>query len=345
MSGIAAALQRLWWQASPGWVAWLLWPLAWVLQRGAQLLRWRDRRRARQLPVPVLVVGNLIVGGAGKTPSTIALLQALQERGWRPGLVSRGHGRRDMAQRLITADSSAEQVGDEPLLIHRRTGVPGVVGAERTDAARALLGAYADVNLLLADDGLQHARLARDWQLIVFDARGIGNGLTLPAGPLREPWTPRVPARSSVLYNADHPSTPWPGHLAQRRLSGAVSLADWWAGLPPCAETLKALASDVEPLAVAGLAEPERFFAMLRALGLACRGMPLPDHASLDPLPWSATERTVLLTEKDAVKLPPARVPAGQTVWVVALDFQLPPALVDEIDQALHACLPHKPAR
>lgn len=345
MSGIGAALQRQWWQPSPGWMAWLLWPLAWVLQRFALLLRWRDRRRARPLPVPVLVVGNLIIGGAGKTPSTIALLQALRERGWCPGLVSRGHGRRDMALRLITAQSSAEDVGDEPLLIHRRTGVPGVVGAERTDAARTLLGAYPEVNLLLADDGLQHARLARDWQLIVFDGRGLGNGLTLPAGPLREPWTPSPPERSSVLYNADHASTSWPGHLAQRRLAGAVSLVDWWAGRPPGAEALRALASEPELLAVAGLAEPERFFAMLRAQGLACRELPLPDHARLDPLPWPATERVVLLTEKDAVKLPPACVPAGQTVWVVALDFQLPRALVDEIDQALHACLPHKPAR
>jgi len=345
VSGLVAALQRQWWRASPGWPAWLLWPLAWLLQRLALLLRWRDRRRARQLPVPVLVVGNLIVGGAGKTPSTIALLQALRERGWRPGLVSRGHGRRDLSLRLVTDQSTAEQVGDEPLLIHRRTGVPGVVGAERTEAARTLLGAYPEVNLLLADDGLQHARLARDWQLIVFDARGIGNGLTLPAGPLREAWTPGVPARSSVLYNAEQPSTPWPGHLAQRRLAGAVTLADWWAGLPPSADALQSLAAEPDLLAAAGLAEPERFFSMLRAQGVACRGLPLPDHAPLDPLPWPATQRTVLLTEKDAVKLPPSRVPAGQTIWVVALDFQLPRALVDEIDQALHACLPNKPAR
>ncbi|MBN8486549.1 MAG: tetraacyldisaccharide 4'-kinase, partial [Burkholderiales bacterium] len=117
------------------------------------------------------------------------------------------------------------------------------------------------------------------------------------------------------------------------------------AGLPPSAQALQALAAEPDLLAAAGLAEPERFFTMLRAQGLNCRGLPLPDHARLDTLPWPTTERTVLLTEKDAVKLAPVRVPAGQTVWVVALDFQLPRALVDEIDQALHACLPYKPAR
>ncbi|WP_310738557.1 tetraacyldisaccharide 4'-kinase [Ideonella alba] len=345
MSRFGDALQAQWWRPEPGVLAWLLWPLSWGLQRAALWLRGRDRQRARQLPVPVLVVGNLIVGGAGKTPTTIALIQALRERGWRPGLISRGHGRRDSGLRLLGPQVSAAEVGDEPLLIHRRTGVPGMVGADRTEAARSLLGAHPEVNLLLADDGLQHARLARDWQLIVFDARGIGNGLTLPAGPLREPWTTRVPAHSSVLYNAEQPSTPWPGHLAQRRLAGAVPLADWWAGQPPAADAWQTLGSGPVPLAAAGLAEPERFFTMLRAQGLDCRCLPLPDHAPLDPLPWPANEPVVLLTEKDAVKLTPGRVPPGQSIWVVALDFQLPRALVDEIDQALHACHPHKPAR
>lgn len=326
-------------------MGWLLWPVAALLQLVAGLQRWHGRRNARRLPVPVLVVGNLIVGGAGKTPTTIALLQALRDRGWRPGLVSRGHGRLDAGLRLIEPGSTADEVGDEPLLIRRRTGVPGAVGSDRTEAARALLGAHPEINLLLADDGLQHTRLDRDWQLIVFDARGIGNGLTLPAGPLREPWTRDRPERSSVLYNADSASTVWAGHVAQRRLAGAVTLADWWAGLPPSAQALQALAAEPDLLAAAGLAEPERFFTMLRTQGLNCRGLPLPDHARLDTLPWPTTERTVLLTEKDAVKLAPVRVPAGQTVWVVALDFQLPRALVDEIDQALHACLPYKPAR
>jgi tetraacyldisaccharide 4'-kinase len=344
VSRLGAALQRQWWRPERGGLAWLLWPLALALQGLARLLRWRNQRRARQLPVPVLVVGNLIVGG-GKTPTTLALLQALRERGWRPGLISRGHGRRDPGLRLVGPASTADQVGDEPLLIHRRTGVPAVVGADRTEAARTLLGVCPEVNLLLADDGLQHVRLARDWQLIVFDARGIGNGLTLPAGPLREPWTPTAPARSSVLYNADTPSTPWPGHLAQRRLAGAVPLAAWWAGQAPSPDAWQTLAAGPVPLAAAGLAEPERFFTMLRAVGLDCRCLPLPDHALMDPLPWPASEPTVLLTEKDAVKLPPSRVPAGQAVWVVALDFQLPPALIDEIDQALHACLPSKPTR
>ena len=345
MSRLGDRLQSLWWRPTPTWPAWLLWPLARLAAALAGALRRRDAEHARQLPVPVLVVGNLIVGGAGKTPTTIALIQALRARGWRPGLVSRGHGRQGEGLCAIGPQSSPREVGDEPLLIHRRTGAPGVVGADRTDAARALLGAHTDVDLVIADDGLQHTRLARDWQVIVFDARGIGNGLTLPAGPLREPWRPRPPVASSVLYNAERPSTSWPGHLAQRRLAGALPLADWWGGRAPSTDALDWLASLPSVLAAAGMAEPERFFRMLESHGLRLRRLPLPDHAAFDPLPWPASEPVVVLTEKDAVKLPPSHLPEGQQVWVVTLDFRLPDALVEEVDRALHACLSHKPAR
>jgi tetraacyldisaccharide 4'-kinase len=185
-----------------------------------------------------------------------------------------------------------------------------------------LCAAHAEVDVLVADDGLQHLALARDVQVIVFDERGIGNGWQLPAGPLRQPMPRHVPVNSHVLYNAVHPSTAWPGALATRRLAGAVLLQDWWRGAPATIQALHALRGR-SVLAAAGMAAPERFFAMLRDAGLQPNALPLPDHHAFEQLPWPPDTPEVLVTEKDAVKLP--RDPAGATrIWVVALDFQLP---------------------
>lgn len=302
--------------------------------------RHRKASQRQALRAPVLVVGNYVVGGAGKTPTTMALIEALRQRGWHPGVVSRGHGRQGQALAVASDGADAATLGDEPLLIHRRTGVPLVVGRDRQAAARRLLEQYPQVDLVIADDGLQHWRLGRDWQLVVFDRRGTGNGLTLPAGPLRQALPPAPPARTSVLYNADRITTAWPGHLAVRRLGGAVALADWWAGQAADPQALTRLVEQSRQsplLAVAGLAEPARFFDMLTDLGCQLRPCPLPDHAPMNPLPWPADAPVVLMTEKDAVKLPPRALPPGQQAWVVALDFSLPEALVDEIDHALRA--------
>ncbi len=320
-----AAAQRLWWRSQPGWGARLLWPLACLygaalaLRRAPYGFGWRVPQRA---PVPVLVVGNLIVGGAGKTPTVIALVQTLRRSGWTPGVVSRGHGRRGSQPAEVLADSAAAEVGDEPLLIHRRTGAPVVVAKRRIDAARRLCAGHADIDVLVADDGLQHLGLARDVQVIVFDDRGIGNGLLLPAGPLRQPLPRHVPVNSHVLYNAARPSMRWPGTLAQRSLAGAVLLQDWWQGMPASAQALTALRGR-RLLAAAGMAAPQRFFAMLRDNGLDIDPLPLPDHHTLDPLPWPSATADVLITEKDAVKLPRATAGGGR-IWVVALDFRLP---------------------
>ena len=325
MGRVEAALTRLWWRDTRGVAAWALWPLAGLyrivvaLRRIAYRLGWR---RAAHAPVPVIVVGNLVVGGAGKTPTTIALVEALRGAGWTPGVISRGHGRHGHDAAAVHDDSPADAVGDEPLLMRRRTRAPVWVAQRRIDAARGLCAAHADVDVLVADDGLQHLALARDVQLIVFDERGIGNGGVLPAGPLREPMPTHVPVNSHVLYNAARPSTRWPGALAQRRLGGAVSLHDWWGGAPATAQALQALRG--RPLlAAAGMAAPQRFYAMLREAGLQITPLPLPDHHRFETLPWPADAPDVLLTEKDAVKLP--RLPDGGTrVWVVTLDFRLP---------------------
>lgn len=334
-------LQRQWWQASPTAGTRLLQPLSALYETLA------ERRRRATLPestgLPVVVVGNLIVGGAGKTPTVIALVRALRALGWTPGVISRGHGRDGAAVAAVRRDSAAREVGDEPLLIHLRSGAPVVVGRDRLAAARALRAAHPEVDLLLADDGLQHWRLARDAQVIVFDDRGAGNGLPLPAGPLRQRLPEAVPPRSLVLYNAAAPSTPLPGWCAQRRLAGAVALAGWWAGEPPSLEALHALRGR-PVVAAAGIGAPQRFFDMLQAQGLSLTPCPVPDHHDYATLPWPPGTPDVVLTEKDAIKLDAARC-AGSRVWVVALDFALPDGFVAELARLLPASpsVPHEP--
>jgi tetraacyldisaccharide 4'-kinase len=281
----------------------------------------------------VLVVGNLIVGGAGKTPAVIAVVALLRARGYTPGIVSRGYGRSGDAVRIVETDADASVVGDEPLLLRRRTGVPVVVGRHRAAAGLALLQAHPDVDVIVSDDGLQHLALQRDAEVIVFDERGGGNGRLLPAGPLREPVPARLGQRQVVLYNADAPSTALAGHLAQRRLAGAVTLDGWWRGDPPSLALLQSLRG--RPLlAVAGLARPQRFFAMLRESGINAEERGLDDHHDFATLPWPAGTADVIVTEKDAVKLRPNRAIEAH-VWVAALDFSLAPAFEADVLSSL----------
>jgi tetraacyldisaccharide 4'-kinase len=313
-------------------LSWLLLPLSWCYRAAAALQRWGYASgvlRAERAPVPVIVVGNLVAGGAGKTPAVIALVQVLRQAGYVPGVISRGHGRSTRHAAAVRDDSAATEVGDEPLLIRRRTGAPVWVARRRIEAARGLCAAHPEVDVLVADDGLQHWRLQRELQLIVFDDRGVGNGLQLPAGPLRQPMPAWVPVNSHVLYNADAPSTAWTGSLVQRGLAGAVLLQDWWRGAAPDLAALRALRGRTL-VAAAGLAAPQRFFGMLRDAGLQIQALPLGDHHAFTPLPWPEGTPEVVVTEKDAVKLPRDGI-AGTRVWVVALDFRLPDELRDAL--------------
>lgn len=330
----ASHLQAAW--LHRGWLAWLLLPLSClyalvvVLRAGVYRL---GLLRSVKLPVPVVVVGNLVAGGAGKTPTTIALVQLLRARGFTPGIVSRGYGRASSETTLIDQRTPASVAGDEPLLMHLRTGAPVVVGADRIAAGQTLLSANPSVNILLSDDGLQHHRLARDAQVIVFDERGVGNGWLLPAGPLREPALSAVPVRSVVVYNSPQPSTPLRGHQIGRSLAGLTTLADWWSGQPAMASAFTELRGRTV-LAAGGLARPQRFFDMLRAQGLSISELALPDHHDFSTLPWPADTADVIVTEKDAVKLRPAAL--GRTrVWVATLDFELSPAFANELMQWL----------
>jgi tetraacyldisaccharide 4'-kinase len=340
---VEALLARHWWQPRATWLARALSPLAWLYGRLAEHAQAQHAEPAA-LPVPVLVVGNFIAGGAGKTPTVIAIVQALQAAGHRPGVVSRGHGRKidgSDSPRAVAPGDSAAMAGDEPLLIQRRTGVPVVVGRDRAAAARMLCAAHPQVDVLVADDGLQHHALARQAELVVFDERGAGNGLLLPAGPLRAALPARPGAQMRVLYTAGRASTALPGALAGRRIVQAWPLAAWQAGDHGAAQPLAALRG--RPLlAAAGLAAPEKFFGMLEAAGLTIARLPLPDHHPYTTLPWPAATADVITTEKDAVKLHAQPLGATQ-VWVVPLDLQLPAALVGELTTLLFAPPPVSP--
>lgn len=336
--------RRHWWRKSPSLVSLALRPMSQFIQ---WLVRHHRRRPPARLPVPVIVVGNMTVGGAGKTPTVIAVTLWLQAQGQMPGVISRGYGRQSSEVVEVTHRTGALEAGDEPLLIHRRTGAPLFVGSNRVEAALALLARHPDVSILVSDDGLQHRAMARDLQIIVFDERGVGNGLTLPAGPLREPLPVTPPADSVVVYNAPAPTMSWPGETMNRSLAAPVPLSQWWSGQAKTEwswSQLASLSQNAPVLAMAGTASPERFFGMLEARGLRVNRLPQADHAHYGSRPpWPASTELILVTEKDAVKLNPADM--GRTlVLVVALDFQLPSCLTDALSALFHpGAASHRP--
>ena len=324
-AGLAARLQAIWYRsAAPPWPLRLLsrpFGLIVRLRRAAYV---RGARYSRRLPRPVIVVGNLSVGGSGKTPLVIWLAQQLAERGLHPGVVLRGYGgsaARGRAPQLVQPGSEVALVGDEALLLRERTGVPVAVGRDRAAAAQLLLAAGADV--IIADDGLQHLRLARDFEIAVLDgARSLGNGYLLPAGPLREPAL-RLASVDAVVINGEAAHC---AALVQRAGVARVFV------MRLAGELLRTLGGSGEPVAlsslagrrvhaIAGIGHPQRFFAQLAAAGLQVIAHAFPDHhryraAELefgDQLP-------LLMTEKDAVK---CRAFAAANRWYlpVAVSF------------------------
>lgn len=325
MAGKGTQTPPWWYDGAPvPWTARLLAPLYAAvagLRRGLYRRGWL---RGRQVPVPVIVVGNITAGGTGKTPLTIALVERLREAGWKPGVASRGYGRDDAGNaRWITPELAPELAGDEPLLIAWKTGVPVRVDRDRVAAARALLEAGCDV--VVCDDGLQHYRLARDIEIEVVDAqRRYGNGLLMPAGPLREPVARARDCDFRVV------------NLGQASDAGEVppgaGFGEW---------TMRLRIDSARPLrggrerslqgfagqrvhAVAGIAHPQRFFQMLRTRGIGVVPHAFADHHRYQASDLSfGSELPVLMTEKDAVK---CKAFATDWHYAVPLQAELPAA-------------------
>lgn len=313
-----AFFNRVW--ASRGVVAWLLWPgslLFGGLVRLRRMLYAKGLLKVHRLPVPVLVVGNVRVGGGGKSPTVLALVRHLQQRGWAVAIVSRGYGRRgDVPDVLeVKPDTDVTLAGDEPLMLARQSGVPVFVGANRVQAAKRALQVWPQTQVLIADDGLQHLALGRDVEVVVHSGAGLGNGFMLPAGPLREPW----PREADVVLDT----------AACRELADEAVTQS--GRIVPLSSLL-----DQPVCAVAGIAHPDAFFQMLRGKGLnLAQVVALPDH---DDFSHWATARSglpadavILCTEKDAPKL------WGHEPNALAVQMRLnpPDSFFEQIDASL----------
>jgi tetraacyldisaccharide 4'-kinase len=326
-------LQRVWYDRHAQWLSFLLLPLSWLFGALVACRRIAYRiglLRSVRVGRPVVVIGNVTVGGTGKTPFTIWLAMQLQARGVRVGIVLRGYGGSSSHwPRDVSSDSSPEEVGDEAVLLAMRTGAIVVAGPDRVAAAQRAIERGAQ--LVLSDDGLQHYRLARDREIVVIDGRrGVGNRRLLPAGPLREPVSRLAQADLRVVSWRDgsaRPLTPAPATVqVWARISQATALV---GGETRSLDEFKG--SRVH--AVAGIGHPQQFFAALQQLGIEVAPHPLPDHARLTAADIQFSDQLpVLMTEKDAVK---SRAIADQRHWAVRMDV-----MVTEQDAAaVHAML------
>ena len=304
----------------------LLWPVSFLFAIAVKLRHWfyvSGVLRSVRLPIPVIIIGNLTVGGTGKTPLVLWLATELRRRGGNPCILSRGHGGKNVTPVRVRIGDSPAAVGDEPLLLAERSGCPVWIGADRVAAGRALLAAHPECDVILCDDGLQHYRLQRDLEIAVEDERGFGNGFLLPAGPLREPASRRVDARV---------------------INGEIAMADVWrmrlkpAGFYRVAEP--AVAVECSALsgkrlhAVAGIGNPERFFSALEDMGLCVTPHPFPDHHQflMDELEFADCD-CILMTEKDAVK---CRHFGRRDLIAARVDAELDPAFADFVWKRIH---------
>ncbi|MDD5248651.1 MAG: tetraacyldisaccharide 4'-kinase [Rhodocyclaceae bacterium] len=294
----------------------LLFSLLVFLRRRAYRAGWLKSMR---LPVPVIVVGNIAAGGAGKTPLVLALVKVLAARGRHPGIVSRGYGGSGKGVREVQPGDAADVVGDEPLLLKARAACPVFVGSDRVAAAQALLARYPACDVIVSDDGLQHYRLARDIEIAVIDARLLANHWMQPAGPCREPVA-RLATVDAVVKNGavdiDVRGVP----TFDMRIQG-----ERFVSLDAAASTRDAADFSAQRLhAVAGIGVPQRFFDHLAALGLRCETHAFPDHHRYVAADLDFAGDALLATEKDGVKL---RGLSPLPVWVLPVDAQIEPDL------------------
>ena len=330
-----AVIDTFWYRIRPAHL--VLYPASLLFGAIVAARRWLHARgmlRSERLPVPVIVVGNISVGGTGKTPLVIWLARTLARHGFKPGIVTRGHGGTTEVQ-PVAPQADPARAGDEPVLLAQRSGCPVYAGRRRVQAARALLAAHPGCDVLISDDGMQHYAMQRDLEIAVVDGqRQFGNGLLLPAGPLREPPR-RLASVDAVVVNggsliARVRARQYAMELGGRQL---VNLAD-----PHRVETPSAFAGRILH-AVAGIGNPGRFFAHLRALGLEVRPQPFPDHFAFTPDDLAfAGDDPVVMTEKDAVK---CRAFARPGWWYLPVDAQVDAQLERDLILALEALPPH----
>ncbi len=320
-----------------GLLACLLYPLHLLhsLWRGVRALGWQlGFTRPVKLPVPVLVIGNLRVGGTGKTPLVIEIVRALRARGWSPAVVSRGFGGRVHQPTLVNPGSDAALCGDEPLLIRELTGCPVAVGKDRVAAARLLLSLHSSCNVLIADDGLQHRRLGRDLEIVLLDQAGIGNGWLLPAGPLRDPPKRLRNVDAVVLHGLVPPVRIYsPFYRMQTSIVDATCIASPARRMLLSEMAREQSAGKLRVLALCAIGNPERFFSQLREQGLRFDARALPDHDRINAnmMAQGRYER-VLITEKDAVKCQAdARLGRDERIWVVPLHTTVDGSLLEFI--------------
>lgn len=317
---------------SRGFIACLLLPLAVIFFLIIFLRRLFYRLgifASSTLPVPVIVVGNIFIGGTGKTPLVIWLVSVLRAQGYSPGVISRGYGAQASSVIEVKADMSAAQTGDEPLLIARKCEVPVFVGRDRVAAARGLLAVYPKVDVIISDDGLQHYALGRTMEIQLSDTRGHGNGWLLPAGPLREPVS-----RRSDFYVINGGVSAASAHTYNMQITGAhaIQMVDRQQGLALASLQNKRVA------AVAGIGHPERFFEMLRSQGVVLESaLGLPDHFDFSTNPFAGVKADIILiTEKDAVKCSRITgIAQDARLWIVPVEAKIAEPLAQDILEKL----------
>ncbi len=308
------------------WATYTLWhllltPLSWlffVITRIRVRLYISGWLKSYRLSVPVIVVGNINVGGTGKTPLVIWLAEQLQQAGYQPGIISRGYGGQIKVAQAVFADSNPEMLGDEPVLIAKRTNCPVFVSADRVAAGQALLEVHPECNVIISDDGLQHYRLQRDVEIVVFDSvKGFGNQALLPAGPLRESVS-RLKLVDVVVSN---------GKVADlqkfARVNGVAPVemqlqsGDFFNLLDGSKKSVASAFAGQQVLAVAGIGNPERFFQQLNRMGISFSSKAYPDHYAFSAYDFMSVNVDVVMTEKDAVK---CQAFAQSNFWVLPVN-------------------------
>lgn len=319
---MSAWLQKQWYRLTL-WHLVLI-PLSWLFWLISSLRRVSYNAgllRSYKLPVPVIVIGNISVGGTGKTPLVIWLAEKLKTAGFHPGIVSRGYAGNTSAVSPVYADSNAISLGDEPVLLAKRSGCPVWVGRDRVAAAQSLLNMHPDCNVIISDDGLQHYRLQRNVEVAVVDGqRGFGNGWLIPAGPLRE-GVARLKGVDAVVHNGGPP--------VQDAFSMRLEKMAFHNLLDPARTAVAEDFAGQHIHAVAGIGNPARFFQQLSDLGLQCETQAFPDHHPFQAADLqSKTTGLILMTEKDAVK---CTAFAQANCWYLPVNAVVDTALAERI--------------